>query len=322
MGAFHENIAEAVKRELLDPRFLSRNKLGHAGRVFYILPTTATNYTQFVEDHPAYKSGDGVVTTAAVYNTIDAAIGACTANQGDVIYVMSGHVETVTAASGIAADIAGISIVGVGNGQNRPRVDFTTAVGASFVVSAANVWIENIVFTGGIDALTGPIDIQASDCTMLNCLYRDVTGQATDGIVTTAAATRFRLLNYRHEGATAAGANSAIALVGSDDCEIGGLYIDGNFAVGAIDVRTTAVLNLWLHDFTIRTRNAADIALIDTITGSTGMIEKGFIRLQDNAANITEAITGATWVFSDNIWVVNLAGEKAMLYNAVASTDI
>jgi hypothetical protein len=43
--------------------------------------------------------------------------------------------------------------------------------------------------------------------------------------------------------------------------------------------------------------------------------------LLDNAANVTEAITGATFVTFDPVYVVNLAGEKAMLINTTASTD-
>ena len=98
MSAFGEQIAEDVKRELRDPRKRSADLHfnGVGGRVFFVLKTAATNYTQFVEDHPAYKSGDGVVTAPSVYNTIDAAIGACTANQGDTIFVMPGHTEAIT----------------------------------------------------------------------------------------------------------------------------------------------------------------------------------------------------------------------------------
>jgi hypothetical protein len=62
--------------------------------------------------------------------------------------------------------------------------------------------------------------------------------------------------------------------------------------------------------------------LIDTITASTGMIGPNInLRLQDNAANITEAITGATFVYFQPINVVNLAGESSLVINITASTD-
>ena len=45
------------------------------------------------------------------------------------------------------------------------------------------------------------------------------------------------------------------------------------------------------------------------------------LRLTDDANNITEAITGATFCLFDNIWVNNLAGEKAILINWTATTN-
>src|SRR3990167_10978149 len=62
------------------------------------------------------------------FTTIDHAVGKCTANNGDLIIVMPGHTETVTAAAGLDLDVAGITLIGVGNGSDRPTINFTTAV--------------------------------------------------------------------------------------------------------------------------------------------------------------------------------------------------
>jgi hypothetical protein len=43
--------------------------------------------------------------------------------------------------------------------------------------------------------------------------------------------------------------------------------------------------------------------------------------LQDNAANITEALVGAAMQFMQPINLVNLAGESSMQTNIAASTD-
>lgn len=242
--------------------------------------------------------------------TIDYAVGLCTASKGNTIVVLPGHVETVTAAAGLAVDVAGINIVGIGQGSLRPTINFTTAVGASMRVSAANCTMSNFLFTGGLDALTNPIDVRAADFTLANCTYRDVTGQATDTILTTAAATRFNILNYRHEGAAAAGAASAIAIVGGDGIVIDGLYMDGNFSVGGIDIRTTATTNLVVKNVMARTQNAADVIMVDTITASTGWVGPNIVmRLADNAANFAASIGGATFVYAQPIGIVNLAGE-------------
>jgi hypothetical protein len=182
--------------------------------------------------------------------------------------------------------------------------------------------VQNLLFTGGIDALASPIQVQAADFALIGCEWRDVTGQCTDCILTTAAATRMLIKDFRYDGDTAAGTNAGIAIVGGDRITIEGLHMDGNFAVGGIDIRTTATTDLEVRDVVFRTRNSADIFLIDTITASTGVIGPNInLRLQDNAANITEACTGATFVYFQPINIVNLAGESSMQTNITASTD-
>ncbi len=279
------------------------------GKIFYVSSGTGNNaFDGLSIDHPVA--------------TIDYAVGLCTASKGDVIVVMPGHTETITAAAGIALDVIGITVIGLGRGSNRPTINYTTATTATMTISAANITVANILFTGGIDALVSPISISAADVTLINIETKDVTGQATDFILTTAAANRLVIDGWVHDGATAAGANAALAIVGGDRIEVKNFSIDGNFAVGAIDIRTTATTDIRIHDGSVRTRNAADIAIVDTITASTGFIGPNLnLQLTDNAANITEATTGATFVYFQPINVVNLAGESSMQTNITASTD-
>lgn len=282
--------------------------LSHPGQVFWVDSTGGSNANKGTFDKP--------------FATIDYAVGRCTANKGDVIFVKPGHTETVTAAGGLDLDVAGIAIIGLGTGASRPRVNFTTAVGADMDVDAASITVVNILFTGGIDALTGPIDVNASDFTLLSCEFRDVTGQATDVIVADANADRLWIEDYFHNGAAAAGANAAIAIIGADNPVIRDFKIVGNFAVSAIDFRTTASVDVDISRGYIWNKNSGDICIRDTITGTTGKIGPDLnFMLTDNAANITEAVTGATFHLFDPIYVCNLAGEKAMLINTTASTD-
>jgi hypothetical protein len=266
-------------------------------------------------------SDSGKGTFDRPFSTIDYAIGRCTASKGDVIMVKAGHTETISAAAGIAVDVTGVAIVGMGTGTLRPTINFT-ATTSTLTMSAASCTLYNILLTGGIDAVVSPVVVSASDCAIIQCEYRDVTGQCTDGILTTAGASRLLIDGCRHDGDTAAGTNAAIAIVGGDGIVIRNFRIDGNFAVGGIDIRTTATTDLEVSDGKFRTRNAADIFIVDTITASTGTIGPNlFLRLADNAANITEAITGATFVSHLPISVVNLAGEVGMAFNGTASTD-
>lgn len=255
------------------------------------------------------------------FTTINDAVSAATAAKGQVIVCKAGHAETVSAAAGVALSKSGLYLIGLGSGSNRPTLNLT-ATTSTVALSAANCSIDNFLITGGIDAIVSPVVVSAADCTIANCEYRDVTGQCTDGILTTASASRLTIRNLRYDGATAAGTNAGIAIVGGDRIVIDGLYMDGNFAVGGIDIRTTATTDLEVRNVMFRTRNAADIFLVDTITASTGMIGPNInLRLQDNAANITEACTGATFVYFQPINIVNLAGESSMQTNITASTD-
>jgi len=290
--------------------------VAHPGQVFFV------NGSSVLAPGGVGGSNGNPGTYQRPFATIDFAIGQCVANRGDIIFVMPGHTETVSTAAGIALDVAGVAVIGLGVGSLRPTVNLT-ATSATVTMSAANCCFKNILFTGGIDAIVSMIVVSAADCTIEGCELRDVTGQMTLGILTTAGADRLKILKHVHKGDTAAGTNAAIRLVGGDNIEITAEVIDGNFATGGIDIVTTASTNLYVHDIgRFYTRNSADIFLIDTITGSTGQIGPNInLRLTDNAANITEAITGATFVVMDPVNVVNLAGEKGMLINWVASTD-
>lgn len=260
------------------------------------------------------------------FATLDYAVGQCTANNGDIILAAPGHVETVTAAAGLDIDVAGISLVGMGTGSDRPTVNFTTAVGADMDVDAANITMVNFLFTGGIDALTGPIDVNAADFAMIDCETRDVTGQATDFIVTDANADRLLIDGWVHRGAAGAGADTAITIVGGDNITVIPKFIDGNFAVAAIENVTTAAVNLQvfgsaMYPAYLRTRNAADVIFtaVATTTGRVGPFINA--RIQDDAANITEAFVGADMEFFQPINIVNADGESSMQTNITASTD-
>lgn len=255
--------------------------------------------------------------------SIDTAVGKCTANRGDIIIAKPGHVETVTAAAGLDLDVAGVALLGLGSGSNRPTINFTTATTADVDVDAANITIVNFLFTGGVDALAGPLDVNAADFSLINCEYRDVTGQCTDFLMSDANADRLLVDGFTFRGAAAAGGASAIVLNGSDHPMIRNFWIDGNFSAAAIECRTAAVVALHISGpGYIRTRNAADLCIRDQVTGSTGFINGPlYLSLQDNAANITEAITGATFRVAGDIFAVNLDNEAAMAINWTASTD-
>lgn len=155
---------------------------------------------------------DGKVRFSA---TIAGAVSLCTANGNDQILVLPGHTETITGAAGIAINVAGVAVVGLGVGAQRPTITFTTAVGASFDVTAASVLIKNIIFVCGIDNQTAMNNVTAADVTFDSCEWRvsDGTVGAAIGILTAATATRLKVENSRFVGpAVNAGTTLAAAI--------------------------------------------------------------------------------------------------------------
>jgi len=103
--------------------------------------------------------------------TIDAAVALCTANRGDLIIVAPGHTETVSAASGITLDVAGIAVIGLGRGSLRPTITLDTAATASVVISAASVTVANCLFVAGFADITRIIDVTGTDATIHKCEF-------------------------------------------------------------------------------------------------------------------------------------------------------
>ena len=265
------------------------------------------------------------------FATIMQAIGACESGRGDIIMLAPGHSETVIAAAGVTVNKTGVTVLGMGNGALRPTFNFTTAVGASFDITAAGFTLENCLFLGGIDALTGIINVQAADARLLNFETRDVTGQMTDCIVTTAAADRLRVSGWRHNGASAAGGAEAIKIVGGDGIVIEDFDIFGNFSVAAIQNVTTACTNLRIgggrnQNFIQNGLDNAAVVAVTLVSTSTGHVGPNIhcrigVDATSNTTNITEAFVGAAMQFYQPLNIANLGGEVAMQSNITAATD-
>lgn len=314
--------------EVMRRKFLGRSSIdaraGLYSRGMPVLPFKGNVYHVDSGHANASDSNEGTDPNRPLA-TLDAAVGKCTANNGDVILVSEGHAENLAADSAVDIDVAGVTVIGLGSGAARPT--FTcTAVAGDFKLAAASVVIQNLLFLNDVDQSTGLLEVSAADCQILDCEIREKDSSAKQAnvyLITTAAADRLLLdgLKVNQAGADA-GPVSAIDLVGADDCEIRNSRFYGNFSTSIIDCKTTASLRLWIHDCEFWQENAADVCIKDTVTGSSGQIGPELrMMLQDNAANITEAITGATFHVFDPVYVCNLVNEKGMLINWTASTD-
>ena len=135
------------------------------------LPVGPIGNVFFVDSGVA--GGEGTSPDTAVA-TIDAAINLCTANNGDVVYVMPGHTEAVTSTS-IACDVAGVTFIGLGSGAMKPVLTFG-ATDSRINVTAANCTFQNFRFQAGIgDVVTAVLHATAAT----NPRYLDIEFYAT-----------------------------------------------------------------------------------------------------------------------------------------------
>lgn len=189
-------------------------------------------------------AGGGYIAEAPL-PTLQAAIDLAEANKGDVIFILPGHAENIAAAGGITCNKAGLRIIGLGVGSNRPTFTWT-ATAATWLISAANVAVENIRCTVGIDEVVSLFSVTAANASLDKVdFFETATFQAIQFLLTTAAADGITVRGCRHAQATAAGsAQKWLQLVGVDDCEIvdNALFLTLNNAAGSVAISGSTAL--------------------------------------------------------------------------------
>lgn len=118
---------------------------------------------------------------SAPFASIDYALGTgnALADRGDVIWCLPGHYEDLADAQ-IDIDVAGVSVIGLGRGALRPRIDFNHA-NASVNIGASNVLFQNFQLRSSITVVGIGIDVVAAvtDTTIRDCAV--VIGEKADG---------------------------------------------------------------------------------------------------------------------------------------------
>lgn len=142
----------------------------YAGKVFWVNGGTALL--------PGQKGGSNgnKGTFDAPFATLDFAFSKCTANRGDTILVKPNHSETITGAAGIAHDVAGVSVVGLGHGSQRPTFLMDGGTAVTYKITANDAFVSNLVFNSGHADVVTCIDVQiATDAWIDGCEFGDNT---------------------------------------------------------------------------------------------------------------------------------------------------
>jgi hypothetical protein len=136
----------------------------------------------FFVDSATGSAANNGLDKANALATIDGAVNKCTASKGDVIIVLPGHSETLTAA--ITCDIAGITIIGLGEGTLRPQLTVGGVIDG-ITITADNVTIDNLYFNEATAAATANINIAAANA-KLRRIHMDCGTNDVDVITVTA----------------------------------------------------------------------------------------------------------------------------------------
>lgn len=236
-----------------------------------------TGYIYFVDGTNGTSNGDGKLHTPV--DSIENAFNISGLSAGDAIVCLPGHTETVTAAAGIDADVAGVYVLGLGSGASRPTITFSTATTADMDIDAASITFDNFIFTlTGIDAVAAAIDVNSTDFTLKNSriIMASATTQAVVAIDINGgsanACDNARIIDCEFTGTTDAGANQAIELGEvADNIQIIGCNVFGDYANACIHNPTGKVLtNLLIKDCILMNAQTGDhsIELISACTGN------------------------------------------------------
>lgn len=210
---------------------------------------------------------------ATPFATLAYALNQCSEDIGDLVLVMEGHIETITSAGGVTFGTPGVQVVGLGVGENRPRLRLVGSTAASIAFAADNVRVDNVVIDATqLDAIVNAVTVNAADCTLRDCdLYLGgALAQAVLGIVTTTNADRLRIEDCTFWGSADLGPTAFVQLVGTPtgialvDCRMVGTAAEALIWNDTGSVAT----NLLIQDCTLRTLGGtAAIKLESAVTG-------------------------------------------------------
>ena len=267
----------------------------HPGKVFWV------NNSTVLAEGGIGGSNTNPGTYRQPFSTLDYAIGKCLANRGDVIYIMPGYTQTMSAADDVDVDVAGVRIVGLGRGAKRPTFTYT-ATGGEFVIGAPNVRIENLLFVPGISAVTHAVDVEATalQAEIINCEFAvGATGFEFNAAITVVALAANGVIQGCRFDSGVEGAVYAISLDTPIRWKILDNYIQGDYSTACIGTITGAGVEC------VMLRNY----VMNGVPGNVGAV-----------AAFTQSAAG-TWFVSDNVFVSDVATFILMFTNYTSTVN-
>jgi hypothetical protein len=257
---------------------------------------------------------DGV---ARVYTTIQAAVNAGSASRADIALVLPGYDQSVTGAD--SWNCAGMTIRGIGNGNNRPTIRYTGKSG-EVGLGANNVKAQNIRFLAATDSIVRAVDMDTgfTGQALENCVF-DFDSTTNDFRVMLRMGSKKAVVEgNRFLAEDTAGCGKAISILGGAPS---GSQIKNNFFYGQFDTlgdtsngagvivqdttdtSDTNLSGLMIKDNVIVSTDTAATSILRMSAGYTirGIFTGNRIATYDSAVADTVKIIGGGLRFIDNI---------------------
>ena len=226
----------------------------------------------------------------------------------------AGHAETISTATALNLNKAGIAIIGLGAGSARPTFTLSTANTATITVSAANVTIQNCLFVANFLNIAALFTVTATNFALDNCEQRDtsnilnflttVATNTTDNAANGLTITRNTIINTAASGVCNlfAGTAACDRVTITDN-----YYASLTTNAGAVIPMSAgkALTNLLLLRNVFNLTNAAGTAtgyLITTDTTGSGFIHQNvdFCLANTTYANSLAVTAGRSFRFGTN----------------------
>ena len=312
---------ESNKMSLKSPLFVRKS----IGGMFIVVDESQIQGEIFFVDSNATYGADAAgygQNPDKPFKTLDYAVGQCTANKGDTIYLMPGHAENLITATSVNLDIAGIRVIGLGNGGLIPTFSMTAAAG-SITIAAANILLRHIKpvsnFTSGVTS--GLTIAAAGDALTLDDIVMRETSNDKEFLTWVSVATTVDDLTIQNcdlRGIVGGSDVNPIIFAGtSTNCLIKNNFIYGDFSGNVIDHLTGAAV-----DFV-----ADNNTLVNMDTGAAGYAiaqksdSNGFCTRNRGFYNKVDApiYVGAGMVWSQNYANNTLANSDILIPAGVAA---
>ena len=269
-----------------------------------------------------------LATIDAAINLISAARTAGTEKGRSIIYIREQHAmggTSQTVVGGFDADIAGITLWGLGSGSDKPNLVFDYA-STTATIGADNVTFYNLRFIPSTSSITTAINIEsgADYAKIINCDfgYLDARPAEFTNAITMVGSYGTQIVGNYFDALENSAVSAIYMNAAATDTLIKGNYFHGDYSTSVIYNKTAAQQHIRIEDNVLYQGvhgGLNTLPVITLLTGSTGYASNN--KVIANLANTSVAFNADGAFFFENFYNEDTGGSKtAYNISLVAAT--